>query len=78
MPMFFEHLDKFCDVSPCTPLRSIYWVLDSQQCCFGFPRSSPHLVVIPKMILLLVQVDLCEPLCELASRTRGLRISLSL
>ena len=60
--MFLEHLDKFCDVilSPCIlqfhPLISIYQVFDSQQCCFGFPRSSPHLVAIPKMILLLVQV----------------------
>ena len=57
-------ISSLCDVilSPCilqfSPLRSIYREFSSQQCCFGFPRSSPHLVAFPKMILLLVQVDL--------------------
>ena len=41
-----------------SPLRSIYQVFCSQLCCFGFFCSSPHLVAIPKMILLLVPVDL--------------------
>ena len=55
--LFFVTL--FCRRASCSfTLRSKNQVLDSQQCCFGFPRSSPHLVPIPKMILLLVQVDL--------------------
>ena len=33
-------------------------VLISQKCSFGLHRSSPYLVVVPMMILLLVQVDL--------------------
>ena len=45
-----------------SPLRSIYKVFFGQQCCFGFPRSSPRssprLVAIPRMILILVQIDL--------------------
>ena len=48
-----------------SPLWSIYLVFCSQQCCFGFLRSSPHLVVIPKMILLLVQVDLVNHFANL-------------
>ena len=70
MPMFFEHIDKFCDVifvaehPAVSSLRWIYLALDSQQWCFGFHRSSLHLVVITKVILLLVQVDLVNPLAN--------------
>ena len=64
MLMFLEHIDQLCDVvfvavhPAVSPLRSVYQVFCSQQCCFGFPRSSPHFVAIPKMVLLLVKVDL--------------------
>ena len=63
MLMFLEHLDQLCGVilvavhPAVSPLRSIHLVSGSQQCCFGFPRGSPHRVAIPKMILLLDLVN---------------------
>ena len=65
MLMFLEHLDQLChfivDVHPAvSPLRSKNLVFGSQQCCFGFHRSSPHLVAIPKMFLLLLHIDIVK------------------